>query len=500
MFLLKQALRKPFQPIKINSQVVTDARNFLNALPAAYLYYALAKGEFPPQKAAITADGFNLATQELPFYYTKMGFDQVIKQLPDITAQLQADNWVLARQDLDSLLPQLKEAYCFEYVAFWRYFIHKTGLKHYQNYAAAHGLLEHLNQADSVLRLVSLIQQETGPVNARHHALFNKKIASHFTELNLMTESEAHKLQQNLRDLDKFLTTLSLVQDNGQTIFTITKARFQGESETDPLTALYRRSKELPEPIARFAKQMADDAWFLLINGAREHINNQWQQKVFKSYVRQIAHRYPLDPSQKEEVSLDDFNHFFAPSGTLTQFSKDYILPFLDTSSPQWEKKEKDGFMLPISTALIDELIRANVISNMFFKNHDKVTQIEFSLQKISLDPIVASLELQIGSTVLKDTQGSESYTDFVWPNNDAKLALSSIESNHFELEEHGVWAFFKILQKVNVLVDNNDSSSLQILFEVNGNSGRYVLKTQNPINPFSPGILSGFSLTRTVA
>ena len=52
------------------------------------------------------------------------------------------------------------------------------------------------------------------------------------------------------------------------------------------------------------------------------------------------------------------------------------------------------------------------------------------------------------------------------------------------------------MLQKVNVLVDEENSGSLQILFEINGNSGRYLLKTENPVNPFIPGILNGFNLS----
>ena len=56
------------------------------------------------------------------------------------------------------------------------------------------------------------------------------------------------------------------------------------------------------------------------------------------------------------------------------------------------------------------------------------------------------------------------------------------------------------MLQKVNVLVDEQDSGNLQILFEVNGNSGRYILKTENQINPFIPGILNGFTLSDSIA
>ena len=152
-----------------------------------------------------------------------------------------------------------------------------------------------------------------------------------------------------------------------------------------------------------------------------------------------------------------------------------------------------------MATETLDEIIRANIITNMFFPDRGEVSKIDFSLQKINLDPIVASLELEIGKTKLTDTQGSDSFMRFSWPQSNAKLSLSSIEGNHYEVAEQGTWALFKLLEKVNVLVDEQDSSSLQILFEINSNSGRYLLKTNNQINPFTPGILNGFTLSESV-
>ncbi|MFC3908507.1 type IVB secretion system protein IcmF [Legionella dresdenensis] len=499
LFLIKNALKQPFQPLTISRQLVTDTRNYLNALPAAYLYYSLAKNSFPQETQPLKIDGFDLASKSLPVYYTKEGFKQVFQQLPQIAHKLQQENWVLARQDLANIQQQLEEAYCFDYMTWWQNFSRRTQPHHYQGYEQARQLTQLLYQNNAIASLVNLIQQNTSPDVADSSGLFNQKIANKFTSLSLMSDSASKDLTQTIHELEKFITTLSLVDDHGQTVFNLTRARFQGDNPADPLSAIYARARQLPDPVAGWAKQIADDTWFIFINESKEYLNTQWRQNVYNSYIETIAHRYPLDSQEKEEVTLADFNQFFAPNGKLNTFVNNYLKPFLDTSHPQWTAKEMNGYVLPFSPELLNELIRANVISNMFFPDNSLDSKIEFSLQKINLDPVVSNLQLTIGSTILTDTQGSDSYTSFIWPQAGAKLSLNSIEGEHFELEEQGPWAFFKMLQKVNVLVDNNDSASLQILFEVNGNSGRYLLKTQNQINPFSPGILTGFNLSKEI-
>ncbi|PJE09662.1 type IVB secretion system protein IcmF [Legionella sp.] len=500
LVLLKNALKQPIQSLVINRQLVSDVRNYLNALPATYLYYSLAKNHLPQEKQKISAPGFELATQDLPKFYTKEGFKEITTELPKIAQQLQHENWVLARQDLDNLPALLEEAYSFEYVTWWQNFIRHTKPQHYQDYQQARQLTLSMHQSNSIAKLIELIQQQTSPEVSDDSSRFNEKIANHFTNLNLMSASASNELTQNINELEKFLTTLSLVNDQGKTVFELTKSRFQDVTLSDPLSTLYNRSRQLPEPVAAWAKQLADDTWFIFINESKHYLNRQWQQVVYREYQMTIANRYPLDSTQTSEVSISDFDHFFAPHGTLNSFVNNNIKPFLDTTIPQWQPKELNGYVLPISSNITNELIRANVISNMFFPDNTETSKIEFSLQKINLDPVVANFELTIGPTKLTDSQSSDSFTQFNWPQTNAKLVLYSIEGNHYELEETGPWAFFKMLQKVNVLVDSNDSSSLQILFEVNGNSGRYVLKTQNQINPFSPGILSGFALKQDVA
>lgn len=498
--LLKQTVRQPMQPIAINRQIVSDVRNYLNALPASYLFYTLAKDSFSQERQSLVMDGFDLAEKDLPVYFTKADFKNVISQLPEIGMKLQQDNWVLARQDLKDLPSLLQQAYCYEYVVWWQNFMRKSKPLHFQDYQQARRLMQSIHQSDSINKLIELIQQQISPELGENAKLFNQEIASKFTEVSLMSQSAVREIASNMNELEKFLTTLSVVNDQGRTAFTLAKARFEGDTLANPLSALYNNLHQLPDPLTSWAKQIADDTWFILINEARNHINQQWQQTVIRDYRYSIAKRYPFDATQTQEVAIPDFDRFFSRHGVLNNFIEQYLKPFLDTSQAQWQLKELNNYVLPISADMINELIRANVISNMFFPDQGETSKIEFSLQKVNLDPVVSSLQLIIGTTKLNDTQESDSITHFHWPQANARLTLNSIEGNHYDLEELGPWAFFKMLQKVNVLVDEQDSSNLQILFEVNGNSGRYALKTQNQINPFIPGILNGFVLNDSIA
>jgi len=497
--LLKNIMSKPPKNITVKQQVISDTRNYLNALPTNYLYYSLAKEFFPANRQKISISGFVLATDELPDYYTRTGFYKVLQKFPDIIHTLQKENWVLARQDLAQLQEMLTQAYCFDYVAWWQTFMRKSQPLHFQDYQQGRQVVKVMEQSQTINKLVHFIQQETKANLSDHTSPFNQSIANQFTDVNLMSDSNTKELSLKIIELGRFIATLSMINDGGKTAFNITKSRFISDNASDSVSLLYAQARQLPEPLSTWAKQLASEAWVILIKDSRQYINQQWHQTVYREFQNTIGKRYPFDSSQNEEIAITDFNHFFSPHGILNTFTQIYVKPFLDVSSAEWKPKEVNDSILPIAPETLDALIRANIITNMFFPDNTDESKIDFSLQKISLDPVVASLQLEIGETKLTDNQSSESLIRFTWPQANAKLALDSIEGNHYELAEQGTWAIFKLLEKVNVLVDEQDSANLQILFEVNSNSGRYLLKSNNQVNPFTPGILNGFTLNEAI-
>lgn len=497
--LLADALAHPLKQIQIDQALVRDVRNQLNALPEGYFYYSLAKSRVNSTPTTISIPGFVLAHTHLPAEYTKAGFLAEMKRLDEIGQALLHEGWVLDKQDITQLQPLLVQAYTFEYVTWWKQLMKQSHLSSVQNFQQAQLQAEKLYQGHAFEKLVQLIQENTSPAQGKYAAQFNDQIAAQFTSLHFLSGGALRGLNQSVHEMISFLATLAIVHDEGQTAFSFTKARFQGDTFSDSLSLLYQRANGLPQPVSEWVKGFADSIWSMLIQQARVHLNERWKKTVYEPYEVSIAHRYPFDPVQPQEVSLESFDRFFAPHGVLAHFVEEYVRPFIDTSTAQWKVKTRDGLLMPVSEDMMNELIRANVISNMFFPDGVTRGHIAFSLEKVALDPVVSHLGLTIGSTLLEDTQSSHSKVTFEWPAEHAQLKLDSIEGGHFDLSEEGVWAFFKMLQKVNVLVDPDDPATLQILFEVNGNAGRYILKTQNQINPFSPGILDGFNLNQAI-
>ncbi|MCC5792187.1 MAG: hypothetical protein JJT82_06200 [Legionellaceae bacterium] len=496
--VLAQSLRYPLPVARLNDNIIQDARNALNALPDAYFYYSMARQHFPTNSSPLSLPGFQLAQTKLPFIYTREGFASVVEQIDSIVAKIQQESWVSQRQPPEHVQRLILETYAYEYQQWWKHFLSHSRIESAENYRQVETLLRSLRENNSFIRLIQLAQQHTRPVSQDASGLFNHHIARSFTPLSWLGEASLHSLQLQQADLETFSQQLALLQDQPESILELTQQRFSNTQHSDPLSLLYHNSKEYPSPLKEWNTQLADMLWFLLIQDSKQFIEAQWQEKILPFYQDKIAHKYPFNNSARSEITLTDFYDFFKPNGKLQQFSQRYLLPFLDTKSAQWKAKEVNGYRLSLQSEAITQLMVANVLQTMFFPPSDEQEQLHFTIEKIALDPMLKTCDLQIGDKAIHDGPYQDSLrTDFTWPAQQASLELQSLDGKKWRLTEQGPWALFHLLDKVNVMVDENDPSSLQILFEINGNSGRYSLHTANPINPFIPGILGQFQLPK---
>lgn len=478
----------------IDENLIQITQTNLNSLPEEYLVFELLNQSLIQKTIPVSLPGFQQEQLSIPECYTKAAYAKTQKNIKAQFDNLRNNSWVLGH-DIDPKLEQyLEKQYADKYVKYWKSVYKNLKPRHFTSFNDALNVLKALDRTQSFEKAMSLIIKETAPNIDKPSDSFNQLVANQFTELqfNNLQNNQMHPIWE---ELTKFTSMFAMMNDNGRASFQYLKAYFNQNQYNDALYNLSEYSKHLPEPTQSWLTQIQEDIWVTLEQSSRQYINHAWNEQIYQPYVNMLQNKFPFGQSENE-VGINDFNTFFNPNGKIQQFYKEYLQTFINTSQAQWEIKEVDNKRLPIAEGVIDNLMRANVISHIFFPNNTSQTHIQFSIEKMTLDPVIANLSLNIGQQQLLDSQQENAYLQgVIWPEMNAGLHIDTIEGKNYAIEEKGIWGFFRLLDKLNVISDPNDPNTIQILVDINGTTGRYLVKTNNSVNPFIPGILKDFQL-----
>ena len=481
-----------------NSTSSQNAVTILKAIPLEYLVYKLVDPQLTSEKIAVEAPGFAPEKIYIPKCYTRTGFDQAKKQISMAVDSIKNDLWIL-----DSALPEAIEEkiltyYIANYVKFWQNITKSVRTVHFNSFKEAHQLFKTYYKHNSFTKLTKLIIDNTAPSMVKTDTVFNKEIASQFTSLQFAKNSAAN-LQKVWKELKNFSTTFLIIDDNGQASFQYLRAYFNQTQYNDILYTIGEQTKHLPEPLASWLTQITDDMWLTLFQSTKVYLNERWKSTVYRDYQLNIANKYPFATNGKD-VTITEFEDFFAQNGRILKYFREYVQAFIDTNQAQWEAKVINERQMSIPQNAVDMFMQTNVISNMFFPNNASSAHIGFSLEKMSLDPVVANLQFLIGDQSFTDNQHeNEEINTFSWPSENARLSIKTISGDSFKIEEKGTWGLFKLLHQVNIIPDPNDASAVQVLLDINGNTGRYVIRTNAGVNPFIPGVLDNLVLPEKI-
>ena len=499
--LLHRALLLPYQAINTNNDVILSTQSFLNALPSDYLHYSIVLSSVKNQDIPIKAKGFILADDKIPYIYLKSHYAEMINTvIPSQIAALKNESWVLNTPIQSNLTESVKARYHQDYTAWWKKFITRSEPKAFNNYSEAVNVLSELvdSKNEGFIALLDFIQQNTSPFYEKTDSAlsFNNHVASSFTTINLMSPSNINGIKNNLSEMLNYFKTLNTTLDNDEIAFDIARNHFQNHSASDPINNLF--NQQVPKLLTPWVNKLANNAWFIVIEHAQSYINQKWKTQVYDFYINKIANRYPF-ASTDSEVALDDFIQFFSDNGKLSKFFNSYIKPFLDTGNASWKPKQINGFIVPIKDDVIIELVRANVIKRMFFAHNSDTISLDFDLQKLTNDPVIATLQLKIGDKQMVDNQTSQNAVQFHWPSQNASVDMYSVDGQHFSIAEQGTWGLFKLLDNFTIGNTDNDNSKLQLLININGNGATYLLNASSKLNPFVPGIMKSFQLNPSI-
>lgn len=198
----------------------------------------------------------------------------------------------------------------------------------------------------------------------------------------------------------------------------------------------------------------------------------------------------------KREVSLQDFEEFFAPGGVFDSFYNDQLKLFLTENIVS-----DNGSGSIIRPEILTQIKQVEKIQKAFF-NRKGILDVNFSLQPLVLSNSKRRGVIDIDGQYLSYSHGQREDVDLIWPNmlghaGISKLTLVPTRSNLSprSIISKGEWSLFHLLDKATVV--SASAKSVDFKFTVDEGEIVYRLSSDSDINPFTQSLFKSFRLSR---
>ncbi|HCL5270252.1 TPA: hypothetical protein N2G33_002451 [Salmonella enterica] len=255
---------------------------------------------------------------------------------------------------------------------------------------------------------------------------------------------------------------------------------------------------DLPAPLNRWMGKLADQAWHVVMVEAVHYMEVDWRDNVVKPFNEQLADKYPFNPRASQDASLDAFERFFKPEGTLDTFYKENLRLFLENDLTFGE----DGRVL-IREDIQQQIETAQKIRDIFFSQQNGLGA-QFAVEPVSLSGNKRRSVLNLDGQLVDYSQGRNYTAHLVWPNNmregnESKLTLVSSTGSKSprSIAFSGPWAQFRLFGAGQLT--NVTSDTFTVRFNVDGGYMVYRVHVDTEDNPFSGGLFSQFRLPDTL-
>ena len=267
---------------------------------------------------------------------------------------------------------------------------------------------------------------------------------------------------------------------------------------SDPAQLLQAEASVLPEPVGRWLAAIASDAVALRAGGVRQEIAAAFSADSGPARLcqRAVAGRYPFNDAATQDTPLEDFGRLFAPGGLLDGFFNTWLRPYVNTTHRPWEVRQVDGVTPPIARASLGQFERAAEIRDAFFPSGGTMPQVLLVITPQFLDDGAKQVTLSLGTTTVNYAHGPPNGTQITWPGpsgtNEASLVFSPPAAGG-ALQASGPWSMLRLFERGS-LRRSGSSSQYVLSFDQGDRRANFTLEAGSVTNPFSPGLLRGFS------
>ncbi|BFM48458.1 type VI secretion system membrane subunit TssM [Marinomonas sp. THO17] len=470
----------------------------------------------------------NTRKLRIPAMLSKKGFEDYFLPSSESVSDLALiDSWVLGQTetaqfseaDKQALKEKIRASYVVDYTNSWRSAINSFDIKDFEDINEAVSVLENLTgNSQPLTRFLSALDGNTNifPELPEDRVALEElqkstkynlalKINAPFSDLNAMITVSDEKpayIDEVLVAIDQLKSYLKAIQDApdvGRAALETTKARTSLNS-VDPIYTLNRISAGVPKPLDSMLTKLANQSWYVIKQEAIRYLEVRWHNDIYKVFEQKFADKYPFNPAAKTDVSLEDFEQFFAGNGSLDQFYNDQLKMFIEENLEL--SGELQGESL-IREDVLAQLDQAKLIQEAFF-NRKGVLDVSFGVEPINLTANKRRGLLVVDGQNLSYSHGPRNNVEMVWPNTLGDSALSRVTLVPTQLnfsprsvESSGPWAFFRLLDKAKVV--SSSASNVTYQFGIDDGQMQVRLNIEKEINPFTRDLFKSFTLSDTL-
>ncbi|MBV4367404.1 type VI secretion system membrane subunit TssM [Erwinia phyllosphaerae] len=209
-----------------------------------------------------------------------------------------------------------------------------------------------------------------------------------------------------------------------------------------------------------------------LLNGAYRRVNHQVvysSNKTIAAGLGEICRntlqgRYPF-ADNSEEVSMRDFERFFATGGLADNYFKKNLADKVDTSASPWRYR---GDIDTQDSEALDVFERAEAIRAAFFQNNGTQLGINFSVAIPYMDPAITQLNLNFDGSSMTYTHGPVTPRLFHWPGNRAESVVNMSTKPRAIAQPNGMtltgpWSLMRWLDTVEDIATSDTGQPILI-------------------------------------
>jgi type VI secretion system protein ImpL len=399
----------------------------------------------------------------LPALYTNLGYEKVfLLNYETITRQVSDDNKEIGldanqnnTQSYSQIVSEIRHDYNSNYLKAWNDSLSNLSIVPFHSNIQALTVFDTLSSDHSPLtKLLTVISDNTQKVNGK-----NLAVASHFSKMNAFSQAGitgsdlANTLEvfQNLRD---YFAKINAAANPNKAAFDSAVEYMKGDSD-NPILKLSEIARSAPQPLKGWMKQLADNSWECVLQGALRQINSSWHATVMSEYQGHIAGRYPLDPHASTQLSIDGFQRFFSENGVLDTYFCQYIMPFVNTNALPWKLYALNGHSLGLSSGNLSIFEKMRKIQSLYFSKKTKQPKLRFSVVPVGLNEHMSMVRLTMGPASLIYEHGPQRPVSVSWPfdenNLSSKLVMADFSGHNQVKSSYGEWSLFRLLDQAKL-------------------------------------------------